>query len=146
MWIHRLIEKDPATMTGICQECGIVKLAVRRVKGKKDLLSCSIGRSEQRLANASGKAHERDRKYTPESGLIRRYGITLAERDQMILDQNGGCALCGKNLNELSKINVDHDHDTGKIRGILCSSCNMGLGLLGDNLEALKKATDYLSR
>jgi len=59
--------------------------------------------------------------------------------------QNGLCAICGK-TNEDNKKNlaVDHDHKTGKIRGLLCNRCNIGIGYLEDNIKTLKSAAKYL--
>lgn len=56
--------------------------------------------------------------------------------------QNGGCAICGR----VTKLVVDHDHETNRVRGLLCSTCNTGLGKLGDNVENLRKAIVYLER
>jgi hypothetical protein len=59
--------------------------------------------------------------------LQRRYGITLAERDAMIAAQGGTCAFCPRPAKY-----VDHDHDTGRVRGVLCNSHNTFLGRMGD--------------
>lgn len=60
------------------------------------------------------------------------------------LDQKAGkCDCCGK---EEEKLNLDHDHSTGKFRGWLCAGCNLGIGKLGDDLESVKKALEYLER
>ena len=56
--------------------------------------------------------------------LKRRYGIGAAEFDELVRDQHGVCAICGRENPE----HVDHDHETGKVRGILCFNCNGGLG------------------
>lgn len=53
-----------------------------------------------------------------------------------------GCALCGKK----TSLHIDHCHETGRVRGVLCSSHNMGLGKFGDGVEQLKKAIEYLER
>jgi hypothetical protein len=55
--------------------------------------------------------------------------------------QNGNCAICNNNYPVL---NIDHDHETGKVRALLCGECNRGLGFFHDNLELLKKGIDYL--
>jgi hypothetical protein len=69
------------------------------------------------------------------------YGITLEEYNKM--DQN--CNICGASDEGRGfNMNVDHCHDTGKVRGLLCNSCNRGLGLLGEN--NLEKAILYLNR
>lgn len=59
--------------------------------------------------------------------------------------QNGGCAICGKRQGiETKKLGVDHDHCTGRIRGLLCSQCNRGLGKFGDSIEGIKRVLAYL--
>ena len=58
------------------------------------------------------------------------------------------CSCCGISKKQTQQIElyVDHDHLTGKIRGLLCLQCNVGIGMLGDNLEGVQKAYDYLFR
>lgn len=75
--------------------------------------------------------------------LKRAYNLTPEEFSLMVLEQGGLCASCQKQNDNLC---VDHDHDTGVIRGLLCQKCNSGIGLLGDNLEGLEKAVNYLKR
>lgn len=70
------------------------------------------------------------------------YGITFSQYQDMIKEQNNKCKICSK---ELIKPHVDHDHGTGKVRSILCSSCNTMLGLAGDDIEILKNAIKYLN-
>lgn len=68
------------------------------------------------------------------------------------MNQCGACALCGKVPGEDPErgrnqkcLHVDHDHKTGKIRGLLCSSCNRGLGYFGDDPVVLRRAAEYLT-
>jgi hypothetical protein len=77
---------------------------------------------------------------TREYHLRRRYGITVAEVDAMIEDQGGFCATCSGEPQH-----VDHDHDTGRVRGVLCSNCNQALGNVRDNPEVLQNLIDYLA-
>ena len=60
----------------------------------------------------------------------------------MVLDQDGGCKICGT---KESKLYVDHDHGTGKVRGLLCHCCNAGIGLLKDSPDIMQKAIQYVS-
>lgn len=88
--------------------------------------------------------------------LVQRYGINADEYEKILQLQNNQCACCGsdnpqvrkkpKNKSNEPSFFVDHCHKTGKIRGLLCHKCNNGLGCLGDNLEGLQKAVDYLKR
>ena len=62
-----------------------------------------------------------------------------------MVEQNGRCAICGVPEYELpSRLYIDHDHETGKVRGLLCPSCNTGLGHLKDDPEVLLRACIYL--
>jgi len=75
--------------------------------------------------------------------LKNKYGITLAEYDWMFEQQGGVCAICGRiNLNG-QRLGIDHNHNTGKVRGLLCISCNHKLSIVEDT-EFVKKAKDYL--
>lgn len=80
--------------------------------------------------------------------LYRKYGITEVAYEVYFKLQNGLCAICMKSAeNELHGVfSVDHNHDTGKIRGLLCRSCNLGLGKFSDDPTVLQKAIDYLDR
>lgn len=72
--------------------------------------------------------------------LLRKYGITPEQYDIVLTSQRGGCAICTGTKNLV----VDHDHNNDQVRGILCSSCNLALGLLGDRLEFIEAALKYL--
>ena len=74
--------------------------------------------------------------------IRRQYGITQQEFNELVDFQDGLCGICG---DELDKINIDHDHDTGMVRGLLCTKCNTGLGHLGDSIDGIKKALHYLN-
>lgn len=75
---------------------------------------------------------------------IRKYGIKPADFWALVEKQDGGCAICDtKPANPLLLV-VDHNHDTGKVRGLLCGGCNTGLGIFGDSPERLERALGYL--
>ena len=75
-----------------------------------------------------------------------KYGITLEEYNQLFQQQNGHCAICGTHQSELVKtLAVDHDHKTGKVRGLLCMRCNLDLRVV-ENKNFIKKAEYYLTR
>ncbi|KND43449.1 endonuclease VII domain-containing protein [Streptomyces stelliscabiei] len=76
----------------------------------------------------------------PAGHLRRKYGITEAERDEMIASQMGVCCIC----RAAPATQVDHCHETGRVRGVLCFNCNSGLGLLGDDPAAMNRAAEYL--
>lgn len=74
------------------------------------------------------------------------YGVTVEDIMLMMAEQKGMCDLCEKDLDCEGKWAVDHNHVTGKARGILCYSCNTGLGKLGGTLEGLLKGIKYLEK
>lgn len=74
--------------------------------------------------------------------LKRNFGITVEQYDKLLHEQGGVCAICkskGKRL-----LGVDHCHGTGKVRGLLCHSCNIALGLLKDSIPSARAAVSYL--
>ncbi len=82
--------------------------------------------------------------------LLKNYGIDSEEYDGLLSSQNGVCAICRqpemlKRRGKTAPLSVDHDHTTGKIRGLLCSRCNTGLGLFRDDTKLLKAATWYIN-
>jgi hypothetical protein len=74
----------------------------------------------------------------------RLYGITPEQFDSMLLAQDGRCFICRNNFKDARDTHVDHCHKSGKVRSLLCSNCNTGLGQFKDSPEILKKAADYL--
>lgn len=79
-----------------------------------------------------------------DSLLQKRYGITLEQRQNMLIKQNNCCFTCNKVENESTTLCVDHCHITGKVRGLLCDSCNRAIGFLKDSIEVSQKITQYL--
>jgi Recombination endonuclease VII len=75
--------------------------------------------------------------------LKRRYGITLADYDRMLKKQKGRCAICREKPRY--RLLVDHDHPTGRVRRLLCISCNLGLGHFRDDRRLLRRADAYLA-
>ena len=101
----------------------------------------------KKCAAASDKArsHETIRRY----GLKTNYGITPEHYNETLVKQEGGCAICRSattGSKRSSHFHVDHDHTTGKVRGLLCHQCNIGLGGFRDNIQSMKNAITYLEK
>lgn len=109
----------------------------------------------------ANKKHKKYRIDNPEnskrahrkSKLKRLYGLTIEDVEIMLKNQNSRCAICGRELflhgtsadkNKIAR--VDHNHETGEVRGLLCDKCNRGLGYFDDNEEYLIKAASYLKK
>lgn len=77
--------------------------------------------------------------------LIKLFGITQAQYNEMLLKQNYSCAICHTHVDSFSKdLAVDHCHTTGKVRGLLCSNCNLGIGNFKDDITLLNTAIEYI--
>ncbi len=78
--------------------------------------------------------------------LKKLFGITLPDYEQMLSEQGGLCAICGKTQRGTrnKRLCVDHCHETGRVRGLLCDHCNRAIGLLGDSAETAARAAAYL--
>jgi hypothetical protein len=81
----------------------------------------------------------------------RKFGVGIEDYERMMIAQDGRCAICkleetAMRQGKVLTLAVDHDHKTGAVRGLLCSTCNKGLGMLGDTLERVSEAAAYLKR
>lgn len=76
----------------------------------------------------------------------RGFSITSNDYNYLYEQQQGCCAICGRHQSEFDRrLAIDHDHKTGQIRGLLCTHCNLALGLMRDNITILQKAISYLT-
>lgn len=98
------------------------------------------------------KNREHFRRKEKARGFLRRYGITLDDFNVMLASQDNACAICrtphdpdAPGRRGKLGLHVDHDHRTGKVRGLLCNGCNRALGFVQDRPEVLRAAADYLA-
>jgi hypothetical protein len=82
------------------------------------------------------------REKDPKRWLNAKYGLTPEDFDRLLEEQHGACAVCGREMG--ADLHVDHDHKTNEVRGLLCGSCNRGIGLLQENPKVLYAAGRYL--
>jgi hypothetical protein len=121
-------------------------------QGDKCCIDCKQFKSlDQYYNNKSGKtsvckecSHKRASKYHKSTYRYAKYGISKECYDEMFKDQYEKCPICEIKLQE--EIHIDHDHETGKVRGILCGKCNKGLGQFNDNIKSLTNAIKYLTK
>ncbi len=124
-------------------------LEARRAYDRKRYLKRGPQTVERKaaLAAARRRRHKDDPSKMKNNHLKCTFGITLVEYNQMFEEQQGCCAICGKHqASEKRALAVDHDHETGRIRGLLCSGCNQGIGHLKDDITILRKAIAYLEK
>ena len=148
-----------------CSKCGVEKpLDVfhrdsRRSDGRhRHCKECVLVRVAKYRADNPDKvkaSQKRSRKKNPDvyrnKQLLWTFGITLEEYQRMEAGQGGTCAVCRRPETEIHpqsgkprNLAVDHNHDTGAIRGLLCNACNRGIGLLNDDPNLLEAAAQYL--
>ena len=139
-WKHRLLSADMVSGRGVCEHCGEVDLAIRDGRPR-----CSVARRQQKGAVTLEQSREysrRARERHPDrwrTSTRKAHGLTWQEA----YDFRAGkvCAICGSD----EGLAVDHDHETGRVRGVLCRSCNTGLGFFGDDVARLARAIEYLT-
>jgi hypothetical protein len=134
-------EQNLNTVMKKCSRCGETKNVNefhRKASTKSGLHSnCK----ECRKQTDNNKAQQR--KYQ----LKYNYGMTVDDYNDMLQSQNNRCACCGIHKAKIKGLlHVDHCHDTGKVRGLLCVSCNTGLGKFHDDIDLLKDAINYLEK
>ena len=78
------------------------------------------------------------------ASLLRKYGLSPDGYHKMFLDQGEVCAACGSAEPRGGRWHIDHDHDTGNVRGILCLNCNVAIGMVGESIDTLLDIANYL--
>ena len=136
--------KQRTKFCGTCKQDAPIDLFVKN-RAKKDGLQerCTPCRSkhyqEKGKLTRQKPTKEQKRKY-----LIKSYGLSVHEFEALYTKQHGRCAICNSSNWGKPSPSIDHDHNTNKVRGLLCNNCNRGLGLLGDSTDNLRSALEYL--
>ena len=129
----------------VCKPCNEIKILEEYHENKE----MRDGRSSYCKPCASYRAKvwkQNNRDRAKDQELKKRYGISLADHIAIYKEQEGKCAICQIDEKDAprQKLFVDHDHETGVVRGLLCHHCNSGLGHFMDNQDNLKRAQWYL--
>lgn len=116
----------------------------RKLRSKEwDLNHKSEIKARKKLYYLDNKEHIIKRGYV--NTLKRIYGMTIKDYNKLFTLQKGCCAICGKHQTECNKtLCVDHNHETGEVRGLLCHSCNVALGLLKEDINSINNIINYL--
>ena len=133
-----------------CKRCGLVKPRTeftRIVRCKNAVIpNCRICEAEVAREKYARTPKEKTALINRKSKLKRAFGLTLEQYDEMLAAQGGVCAICGSDKPAgRGAFIVDHCHITGRIRGLLCTQCNTGIGHLRDSISILKQAITYLA-
>jgi hypothetical protein len=140
-------------ITKQCERCHQLNpFSLRKCTGRPAFTVCNPCRGKQRWRKLKALSIEerRDLQQAPAKKKLRDaryrfnlYGISESQAVELLQGQSGRCAICERE-GTLGSLCIDHDHETGIIRGILCKSCNRALGQFGDNLERVRRAVCYL--
>ncbi len=98
----------------------------------------------QGIINKGWVGSNEDRVHTHQ--MKYRYGISPVQYADMLEQQNGVCAVCGKTNKDGKRLAVDHDHETLEVRGLLCHRCNVALGMVDDDVNILTNLIEYILR
>jgi len=133
----------------ICRTCEEAKsdeeFAIRSDTGKRRT-DCTTCRGKGNLAryHSDPSAKERSRLISRKSAALRKYGMTPEEYEELLCLTGGRCGICLAPPAPRRHHHIDHDHATGRVRGLLCHSCNVALGHFRDNPHLLARAIEYL--
>lgn len=102
--------------------------------------------NRQKMYESNSEYCRQNKRKIEDRRLHRRYGISIDDYDRMSATQGHKCAICGSKSSggNKSRFCVDHDHETGQVRALLCNKCNQGIGLMQDDPDLLEKAADYI--
>ena len=130
-----------------CRPCANKR---RRVREKNDPLFNDKRKKYMKKANDKRTPEQRKKEPSYSSyfkDIKKIYGLTKEEYQALLTLQNNSCAICQVNFTKRGtkrKPHIDHDHVTGRIRGVLCGPCNMGIGQLKDSIDIIESALKYL--
>ena len=130
-------------------DCGESKAIYYNQMASGRSKSCGCLSRRQGIDSPNWKhGRSQTKEYDLELHMKRAYGLGFKEYEEMLFNQNGVCAICSgeppKNQHK-TRLNIDHCHTTGKVRGLLCDACNRAIGLLKDSQDLLEKAKQYLN-
>lgn len=136
-----------------CKACGKAYMAEWRAAHRPEMRAHEKKRRDNMTEETKARyramdiaRYHSDPSIARDKYLRRTFGISLAVYTEMLEEQNGKCWICGVTEGDSSgrTLAVDHHHGTGAVRGLLCSHCNMAIGLFKDDPERLAKAISYL--
>lgn len=153
---NRILKKE--NKTRYCYTCKskqpLSHFTEKRNKNDNIIYRCNIFLKEKRISPKKGKPGKRfksleysrdSKEYKLDRYYEKRYNISLKDYNNILTQQSNCCGICKEHKNNFKQsLCVDHCHITGKIRGLLCKTCNKALGHFKDNLDTIQKATSYL--
>jgi Recombination endonuclease VII len=159
-----LAEPVDLTKTKRCPRCGEVKpllefYAHRSTRDRRATYCKACAKEYEKTVRAEARREymkgyaDRNKTHLRQymrGWRLRLFGLTPEQYEERLKAQGRRCAICGgegiESVDNRLPLVVDHDHETNRVRALLCNSCNAGLGMFGDNPERLRTAADYLER
>ena len=147
-------KKDKEVGKKYCPKCESVKIfdlfytnKASRNGYSSHCINCMNEIGKSRPKEERQKRYIKRRRQVRNTNLIRHFGITIEKYDQMLKEQSGVCAICGKTPKENKKaLAVDHHHKENKIRGLLCNNCNVAMGFLSEDVDIAYATIDYIKK
>lgn len=140
-------KKNPRGLTASCKDCRNKSNKIWREANRERVLANSARWKRDNVDKVQAQELKRQREKPDQlrnSNLKYNFGITLKDFRELEAAQRGRCAVCKEPSD--ATLCVDHDHKTGKIRGLLCRKCNAGIGQLNESSARLLKAAEYLKK
>lgn len=130
--------KDSTIVLPACRECRRLCQIKYREKNPEKTISYSVKYQKQnkQAVKAAIRRHR----------LKKKFGITVEQYEDKLMEQNGVCAICKKVCKSGRLLAVDHNHSTNKNRGLLCANCNIGIGHLQEDFDIIQSAVEYLKK
>lgn len=115
---------------------------------KKELPLSEFHKTKHKKLGVVSRCKKCRKQYKYEYILHGKFNITMNEYNKMLEEQNGVCGICKKKIEDVSKrrkyLCVDHDHNSMKLRGLLCPQCNKAIGTIDENIDTLKNMISYI--
>jgi hypothetical protein len=122
-----------------CLSCGSQKPLTRFRDNRKTCKDCLAEKAKEKYHTSKDFRDKRRNQ-----NMLRLYGITLDTYNKMFAEQDGCCACCGRHQVEFTKaLAIDHNHDTGEVRALLCTHCNTAYGSLNEDEERIHQLLKY---
>lgn len=142
----------PRARSLTCSKCGTVKVVIS--SGATRCPVCHNRRGREYYRTNLVRRENQRRSY-----ILRKYGISIEQLEDLLSQQEGSCAICRRPWQEcvsakrsryearfLHHLCVDHDHATGRVRGLLCNACNTAIGMFEEDRSRFESAAEYLER
>ena len=122
-------------LTAVCKSCIIISSKKWRMN------------NQERVRKTCLNWYKKNKERVKDRRLRRDYDITIDDYNKMLEEQGGCCKICGAHEDNFKKsLNIDHCHDTGYVRSLLCMDCNTGIGRFKEDVKILAKAIDYINK